>query len=194
MLEQIHKLSKEHNNTFPALAVILFNTSHAHIIEALKTQSYVDALDEISGEEIAVFWAALMEGRVELPSGGAPDTNGYMMPVYKEPSSNKSLYSFFDIQNGQSLPLLVTFSFDDENKIYFSKTRLVEGGAENAYNRLKEVLEDKANLIRDFSPELRADKEKMFKELGLFDSANEAAGLLRKFIGVAGRHRSATGI
>lgn len=193
MLKEIQKLSKEHNNKFPALAVIVFNTSHAHIIEALRTQSHVDALDEITGEEIAVFWAALPEGRVKLPSF-PPGSIGMMLPVYEEPSSNKSLYSFFDIEDGQSLPLLVTFSFDDESKLYFSKTRLVEDGAERAYNRLKEVLEEKANLMRDFSPELRADKEKMFKELGLFDSANEAAGLLSKLIGVAGRHRSATGI
>lgn len=193
MLEEVKLLSKEHSKNFPVLAVILFNTSHAHLIEALRKNSYVEALNEVTGDEIAVFWAARPEGRVEWPSF-PPGTNGMMLPIYKEPSSNKTLYEFFDIQDGQSLPLLVTFSFDDDEKMYFSKTRLTESSAENAYNQLKKILSEKAKLLRDFSDELKEDREKMFKELELFDSANETSGLLGSLLRVVGQLRSATNI
>ena len=140
MLEEIKLLSKEHNENFPVLAVILFNTSHAHLIEALRKNSYVEALNEVTGDEIAVFWAARPEGRVEWPSF-PPGTYGMMVPVYKEPSSNKTLYEFFGIQDGQSLPLLITFSFDENEKLHFRKTRLTEESSEDAYNQLKKQLD-----------------------------------------------------
>lgn len=193
MLEEIKKLSKEHSETFPVLAVIVFNTSHAHLIEALRKQSYVDSLDEITGSEIGVFWAARPAGRVKLPTF-PPGYIGMMVPVYEEPSSNKTLYKFFDIKDGQSLPLLVTFSFDSDDSLYFSKTKLTENSAEDAYNQLRKVLAEKASLLRDFSEELKADRNKMFKELKLFDSANEASGLLGSLIRAVGQLRSATSI
>lgn len=56
------------------------------------------------------------------------------------------------------------------------------------------MLADKANLLRDFSDELKENRDKMFKELELFDSANEALGLLGKLIRVVGQLRSATNI
>ncbi|MDL4862572.1 hypothetical protein NPJ88_009525 [Halomonas elongata] len=193
MLEEINKLSKEHNETFPVLAVIVFNTSHAHLIEALRKQSYVDALDEITGSEIGVFWAARPEGRVKLPTVPRGSIE-MMLPVYEEPASNKTLYKFFDIEDGQSLPLLVTFSFDSNDGLYFRKTKLSENSTEDAYNQLKKILADKASLLRDLSEELKEDKRKMLKELELFDSANEAAGLLGSLIRVVGQLRSATSI
>lgn len=193
MLEEIKRLSKEHNETFPVLAVIVFNTSHAHLIEALRKQSYVDALDEITGSEIGVFWAARPAGRVELPTF-PHGSIGMMLPIYEEPASNKTLYRFFDIEDGQSLPLLVTFSFDSDDCLYFSKTKLSEKSADDAFNQLKKILSDKASLLRDFSDDLKEDRGKMFKELELFDSANEASGLLGSLIRVVGQLRSATSI
>lgn len=193
MLEEIEKLSKEHNETFPVLAVIVFNTSHAHLIEALRKQSYVDSLNTITGSEIGVFWAARPAGIVKLPTF-PPGTTGMMHPVYEEPNSNKTLYNFFSINNGKSLPLLVTFSFDDDDKLHFRKTKLSENSAEDAYNQLKKVLEEKAGLLRDFSEDLKADRNKMFKELDLFDNVNEASDLLGSLINVVGQFRSATSI
>lgn len=193
LLEEIQKLSEEYNEKFPILAVIIFNTSHAHLIEALRKQTYVDALDEVTGAEIGVFWAARPEGRIELPTYPA-GFMGMMLPVYIEPNSNKTLYKFFDIKDGQSLPLLVTFSFDSDGKLYFGKTKLSENSAEDAYNQLKKVLADKANLLRDFSDELKKDRDKMFRELDLFDSANETSGLLGSLLRAVGQLRSATSI
>lgn len=193
MLEEIKLLSNEHNKKFPILAVILFNTSHAHLIEALRKRTYVEALNEVTGDEIAVFWAARPEGRVDW-SSFPPGTHGMMVPVYQEPSSNKELYEFFNIQDGQSLPLLITFSFDENEKLHFSKTRLTEESSQDAYNQLKKKLQEKARLLRDFSSELKEDREKMFRELAFFDSANDASGLLGRFIEVVGRLRSATGV
>ena len=43
----------------------------------------------------------------------------------------------FNIQDGQSPPLLVTLSFDGDKKLHFSKTRLTEHSAEDAYNQIK---------------------------------------------------------
>ncbi|WP_417435564.1 hypothetical protein [Idiomarina abyssalis] len=193
MIEEIKEVSREYNEKFPILAVIVFNTSHAHIINALRKQTYVDSLDEVTGEEIAVFWAALPEGRVELPSL-PPGCLGMMIPIYKEPPSNRSLYEFFDIKDGQSLPLLVTFSFDQDETLHFSKTSLLDGGEEEAFNHLKRVLSEKASLLRDFSDNLKKDRKKMFKELELFDKTNEATAQMKKFLSEMGLIRSATGM
>jgi hypothetical protein len=193
VLEQIKQLSEEYREKFPLMAVVIFNASNAHLIEALRKQSYVDALDEITGDGLCVFWAGLPAGRVELPSF-PPGTMGMMVPVYKEPNSNKSLYEYFEISNGQSLPILVTFTFTSEDKLLYSKHPISEGTAEDAYNSLKAVLNEKAGLIADFSKELKEDKEKMFKELGVFDSANSQLGIFNKFINMLATVRSASSI
>lgn len=193
MLEQIKQLSEEYREKFPLMAVVIFNASNAHLIEALKKQSYVDALDDITGDGLCVFWAALPAGRVELPSF-PPGTMGMMVPVYKEPDSNKSLYEYFEISNGQSLPILVTFTFTSEDKLLYSKHPISERTAEHAYNSLRAVLNEKAGLVADFSKELKEDKEKMFKELGVFDSANSQLGIFNKFINMAATVRSVLSI
>lgn len=193
MLEQIKELSEKYNEQFPLMAVAIFNTSNAHFIEALRKQSYVDALHDITGEHICVFWAGLPAGRVELPKF-RPGTMGMMVPVYKEPSSNKSLYEYFDISNGQSLPLLVTFTFTSDDELLYSKHFISETSAEDAYNSLKSVLSEKAGLISDFSSRLKEDKDKMFKELGIFDNANTKLGVLGRFINMLATLRSASSI
>lgn len=193
VLEQIKELSEKYNEQFPLMAVVLFNTSNAHIIEALRKQSYVDALDDITGEQICVFWAGLPAGRVEFPKF-PPGTMGMMVPIYKEPSSNKSLYEYFDISDGKSLPLLVTFTFTSNDELLYSKHPISEKSAEDAYNSLKSLLNEKAGLISDFSSTLKEDKEKMFKELGIFDNANYQLGILNKFIKLLATYRSATSV
>jgi hypothetical protein len=193
VIEQIKKLSEQYNEQFPLMAVAIFNTSNAHLVEALRKQSYMDALDEITGNEICVFWAALPSGRVELPSF-SPGSMGMMAPVYKEPKSNKSMYKYFEISSGQSLPLLVTFTFTSNDELLYSKHPISEKSAEDAYNSLKCVLSEKAALIKNFSTDLKGDKEKMFKELRVFDSANSQLGVLNKFINMLATLRSASSV
>ena len=193
MLEKIKELSEKYNEQFSLMAVVIFNTSNAHLIEALRNKIYVDALDDITGEHICVFWAGLPAGRVELPEF-PPGTIGMMVPVYKEPSSNKSLYEYFDISNGQSLPLLVTFTFTSNDELLYSKHSISERSAEDAYNSLRTVLNEKARLISDFSSALKEDKEKMFHELGIFDNANSQLGIFEKFIKMLATLRSASSI
>lgn len=193
VIEQIKELSEKYNEQFPLMAVAIFNTSNAHLIEALRKQSYVDALDDITDEHICVFWAGLPAGRVELPKF-PPGTMGMMVPVYKEPSTNKSLYEYFNISNGQSLPLLVTFTFTSNDELLYSKHSISETSAEGAYNSLKSVLNEKAGLISDFSSTLKEDKDKMFKELGIFDNANSQIGIFNKLINMLATFRSASSI
>lgn len=175
------------------MAVVIFNTSNSHVIEALRKQSYVDALDEVTDDKLCVFWAALPSGKVELPSF-PPGTMGEMVPIYKEPMSNKSLYEYFEISTGQSLPLLVTFTFTSNDELLYSKHPIFEGSAEEAYNSLKFVLNEKAGLIKDFSNDLINDKNMMFKELGVFDSANSQIGIFNTFINMLANLRSASNI
>lgn len=172
MLNEITTLAEKHKD-FPLLAIVLFNSSHAHLISVLKNETYINALEEITGREICTFWAALQKGKTELPDMPR-GSMGMMVPIYKEPSENKSLYKYFGIDDGRSLPLLITFTYGKNGELFYSKTKLVDTSSENAFNKLREVLTEKSELICDFSSELKSDKEKLFYELNIFDSANKA--------------------
>jgi len=193
MLKEIEKLSEEHNEQFPLMAVVIFNKSNAHVIDALKKQSYVDALDEITGEQISVFWAAANTPKVIIP-GVRSGMMNLMTPVHREPSCNKSLFEYFNILDDQCLPLLVTFTFTSNDQLLFSKHKISEKSTEDAYNTLKVVLNEKARLIADFQGKLLTDKEKMFKELRLFDKANNSIGILSKFLNLVPSLRSGLSI
>ena len=127
------------------------------------------------------FLAALPEGRMdfpELPKGFM----GMMVPVYCEPSQNKLLYEYFDIKNGESLPLLITFTYGNNEEIFYSKHRLSDASTESAFNSLREILKEKSKLLNGFSAELKSNKERMFFELGFFDFANTSLEAFSNFL------------
>ena len=95
----------------------------------MRKQVYVDALHEITEKNICVFWAALPEGKVTFPSL-PPGITACMIPIYKEASKNKELYQYFEIEDGQDLPLLITFTFNQNDELLYRKLKLNETSPE----------------------------------------------------------------
>lgn len=181
MLHHLERFVEKDHEKFPMLAVILFTAAQAHIFRALQTREFIDALDEVTGNSIGVYYAALPNGQHRMPSmpGGMC---GYMIPVWHEPNSNKKLLEAFGIKDSQELPKLALFSFGRDGRLVFALEDLGDLSADAAFNDLREILSEKASLIRDFDNELLCDKEKMLTELGVFQSARQIGVSLKRFL------------
>ena len=136
------QLSKTH---FPKGAeanlfgVIIYTDGHAHTKKALKDQEYWDALHELSGPKWKVFATRALKGQWGLPD--MPEgCLGMMMPVWKEPNSNKELLKAFNLENTKKLPLFVVFAEDENGNIESCTIKINDSTKESAYDSIKEII------------------------------------------------------
>lgn len=89
--------------------VILYTDLHANIKKVLRDQDYWSSLDELSGNNWAVFCIKPEAGRLDY-ADSRPGQLGLMIPVWKEPEENMSLLEEFEIDSTRDLPLLLVFT------------------------------------------------------------------------------------
>jgi len=195
MREKFEKTIQGDTAKFPLMGLVLFNSGHAHLLDVLRTQHYIDALDEVTGNSIVVYWTSITKPKVRLPSGSSLKGNmGLMRPISEEPSANKELYSYFNISDGHALPLLITFTFEGDDTLLYRTHHLNDQTPEQAFNRLRGLLKEKSELIENFCDELKNDKQKMLKELDLFDDVNRSSNIVQRLILAIGAFRSASSL
>ena len=88
---------------------IIYSDRHPHIKKVLKDEDYWLALDNISGTRWAIFAVRTVEGRTELSGGGPKGSLGMMVQLWIEPSKNKQLMQYLEIESTEK-PLFVIFT------------------------------------------------------------------------------------
>ena len=149
-IELIEK-HKPRSNEANIFGIIIFTDAHPHIKKALNDNDYWASLDEWSGEQWAVFATRVAKGSVGFPS--FPDgCIGYMVPVWKEPRSNKQLLDLFEITSTEHLPLLIVFTKTEDGIVLKNEIAIDEESTEAAYKSLKDSLRNISEALKDIDP------------------------------------------
>ncbi len=186
MINTLYKLAQEHPD-YPLHSVLMFTDAHAHVIQMLDDPRYYKALEEITGEQIALFHTRLFHGRYEMPSP-PPGFMCLMVPVWKEPQANKQLLALFDMKDSTSLPCLVTFLFAD-GTIHYTESRIATESPQTVFNSLEEIIKRLAQAAGKSNYKLDAMKKAMF-EMRVLNFEKGIAEFLNKL----GTIRGAAGI
>lgn len=181
----------EHYDSYPLFGIILFTEAHPHVIKVLKDVDYWNALDEISGEQLAIFATRLFKGELNMPVP-RPGVLESMIPLWKEPAANKEILSWFEIQDSRELPLFALFGIDDDD-LFYKTLQIRSQSVNDVYNSIREVV----NLVSNFIGKNRANtwgRKKIFDALILRINLLTAKKKAQQFLELIGSLRSASGI
>ena len=178
----------EHYGTFPLFGIILFTEAHPHVIKMLKDRDYYAALNEISGEQIAVFATMLFRGEYEYPSP-PPGMLAMMVPIWKEPAENQKVLAWFDIRDSRALPLFVVFTVNGDD-LYYQLYPLKSESPQEVFNSLREALSAIAVRLQQSKNTNPIDIFKMakweIKKLRTIQKVRDILEAISLFRGVAG--------
>lgn len=161
MIRELSGLINEHMN-YPLFGILLFTESDPHIIKVLKDADYYAALDEITGNSVALFATILFQGEYKYPLP-PPGEIANMMPIWKEPRENKKILPWFNIRDSRELPLLVIFGHQNRD-FYYKKYRIKADTPEAIFNDLKDVLSRMSATLQKLGDEGVISKQVMFKQ------------------------------
>lgn len=169
---EMHELMKAVDNfekdptIVKVFGAIIYSNSHPHIKKVLKDEDYWLALDDISGTRWAIFAARAIEGRTEIRGGGPPGTFGMMYQVWIEPSENRKLIEYLEIESTKK-PLFVIFTRLKKGSILKSILTLDDTSTEKAYGRLNKIIRDLTSSIERIEKENIEDYESVFNALNM---------------------------
>ena|GEM_PF-1988772 len=191
IINELNDRLRETHELFPLFGIILFTSAHPYVIKMLKDEDYLAALNDITGNHIAVFTTALFQGRYTTPPS-KPGQLSMMCMIWQEPNENKNLLSWFDLKDSNNLPLLVLFGIDFENNnLYYRKHSIKAESPQSTYNLLQEALSAVSTQIQK-NPNL--DKIALFKKACWEIKKIQAKQALDKLVGITSLLRGAGGM
>lgn len=145
--------------------VILFTRKHPFISQMLKEEEFYTSLDLRSNEDIDIFVTMRKEGEWRTPEP-LPGTMQFLKPIWIEPKENEELFSVFNIDTSDSLPLFVLFGgMEDANEnlkfSFYNKTKIKTTSKETAY----QSIEDTLTIVTKVIEKLKAKESYTIKDL-----------------------------
>jgi hypothetical protein len=191
IISDLNEKLREASDLFPLFGIILFTSSHPHVIKMLKDEDYLSALNDITGNHIAVFATTLFKGEYVTPSF-KPGQIGMMCMIWEEPNENKKLLSWFDLNDSKKLPLLVLFGVDVQNDTLYSQKHSIKADSpQSTYNLLQEALSAVSTQIED---NISLDKKSLFKKASWEIKKIQAKQSLERLVGITSLLRGAGGM
>jgi hypothetical protein len=185
MIVEVNQSLLEYYEKYPLWGILLFTEAHPHVIKALKDIDYYNALNEISGNKIAILTTMLFRGRYISPEI-RPGSFGDIIPIWDEPNKNKEVLSWFDIEDSRKLPLLVLFTIED-NQLYHQHYSIDHDSSQEVFKSLREVL----LLIPN---ELGADNKKLFNHMQWKINTLKTKHVIKKMFDLISMFRGVSGL
>jgi len=138
----------------PLFGVVLYTDAHANIKKVLRDQDYWEALNEMSGQQWAVFAVRAHPGRWDLPKV-PPGSFGLFHPVWKEPAANHELLAAFEIDDTSILPTLVVFALENAESLRRIVIKLDDSTPEAAFESLRKSVQTVAAALQAVAPQGR---------------------------------------
>jgi hypothetical protein len=165
LIKEIEAFEKE-PNIIKVFGAIIYSNSHPHIKKILRDEDYWHALEDISGNLWAIFAVKAKEGHKEIRGGGPPGSLSMMVSVWVEPNENKKLIEYLEIQSTES-PLFVIFTRLKTGKILKSTLDLDDSSVENAFNRLREIIQGLTFAVKSIDKENIENYEPVFNAINM---------------------------
>ncbi|MEY2195753.1 hypothetical protein AB7942_23915 [Neobacillus sp. BF23-41] len=159
------------NNQNKLYGILLFTEKDPTLINMLKNETYYEAINLRSGEELDIFATMLFKGTERYPKP-RPGEMSFMLPIWVEPRQNEELFSLFDIKDSRELPRFVLFGVNSTEEgveySYYHKAKINTESIETAYKSIEEIitiatdavktLEEKGSYNRDQLEKLLSKK------------------------------------
>jgi hypothetical protein len=185
MIVEMNQALLEYSDKYPLWGILLFTEAHPHVIKTLKDTDYYNALNELSGEHIAILATMLFRGKHTSPQI-RPSAFGDLIPIWEEPNKNKEILSLFDVEDSRELPLFILFIIED-GKLYYQKYPLGQNSSEDVFNSLKTVL----TLIPN---DKHIDKRELYKRMQWNINKLKTTQTLKKIFNIVSMFRGVSGL
>ncbi|SFF30481.1 hypothetical protein [Sunxiuqinia elliptica] len=155
---EIAKQYANENELTKIMGFILFTDNNPYVKKVLRDDDFWQALDEISGNEWAIFSIKPKQGKIEIPTSKGNFLQ-MMVPVWKEPKENLKLMQEFDLKDTSKLPMLLIVSQNEEGEILKCEFPIENSNLDSVYNSLKEGIEIVKSTIDEILPQFKKNDE-----------------------------------
>lgn len=136
---------KSNDSVAQLFGVVLYTDEHPNLKKVLRDDDYWLALNEVTGNDFAVFSIRPKKGGHSMPKSPM-GSMGMMVPIWVEPKENQEIIKIFELEDTRKLPLLLLFA--EINGSYVSiQLPLKDSSVDVAYNSIREQLECSCRAI-----------------------------------------------
>lgn len=123
------------------VAVIVCSDRHSFLRRVLASEEHQAAIDEMSGEQVAVLHLPVANGTTRIRGNGTPGTLSALFVEWVEPWENKNVLHELGITSTAS-PLLVVYYESEGGILRTSTVTLSDESEEKARNRLLRICDE----------------------------------------------------
>jgi hypothetical protein len=159
---QTHKAE----NRALAFAFIVADLHNPHVNKILNDHNYINALHEISGKTLTVFF--LMDDYVNRTIIDSSNSNRILLELGVQPLSGppslmpKQLAKILIEEEILQTPCILFFQVEDYNVTDFFITKLRENRIEDGFLEIKDIIEKAVKSLANVKPENRKNSKELF--------------------------------
>ncbi len=128
------------NATSRIYGFIMYTRKHSYIVKVLRDNDFWNELDEISGANWPIFSIKpLDDGHYARPMG-SEEMCQRMVPIWKEPNSNRKFLNFFSLEESSDLPCFIIFIWKDNDEIEQIIWKLKNTNTQEAFDSIRSVV------------------------------------------------------
>lgn len=170
---QIHKSE----NRALAFAFIVADLHNPHVNKILHDHNYINALHEISGKTLTVFF--LMDDYVNRTIIDSSNSNRILLELGVQPLNGpkslmpKELAKILIEEEILETPCILFFQVEDYNVTDFFITKLRENRIEDGFLEIKDIIEKAVKCLAQVKPENYKNSEELFNLIKLEIESSE---------------------
>jgi hypothetical protein len=159
---QTHKVE----NRALAFAFIVADLHNPHVNKILHDHNYINALHEISGKTLTVFF--LMDDYVNRRIIDSSNSNRILLELGVQPLNGppslmpKQLAKILIEEEILQTPCILFFQVEDYNVTDFFITKLSESRIEDGFIEIKDIIEKAVTSLKNVKPENRKNSKELF--------------------------------
>ena len=159
---QTHKVE----NRALAFAFIVADLHNPHVNKILHDHNYINALHEISGKTLTVFF--LMDDYVNRRIIDSSNSNRILLELGLQPLNGppslmpKQLAKILIEEEILQTPCILFFQVEDYNVTDFFITKLSESRIEDGFIEIKDIIEKAVTSLKNVKPENRKNSKELF--------------------------------
>ena len=128
------------NATSRIYGFIMYTRKHSYIVKVLRDNDFWNELDEISGANWPIFSIKPLDDGYYARPRCSEEMCQMMVPIWKEPNSNRKLLDFFSLEESSDLPCFIIFIWKDNDEIEQIIWRLKNTNTQEAFDSIRSVV------------------------------------------------------
>ena len=128
------------NATSRIYGFIMYTRKHSYIVKVLRDNDFWNELDEISGANWPIFSIKPLDDGYYTRPRCSEEMCQMMVPIWKEPNSNRKFLDFFSLEESSDLPCFIIFIWKDNDEIEQIIWRFKNTNTQEAFDSIRRVV------------------------------------------------------